>query len=505
MKTIITTLPIHSAINRQCHERAKSTRQINDRPIAVVCPRHRLPSFQWKDEVDGEAGFSSFELISKEYTGAETTLATTWITHVADTTFTHTGLDISSCVSTADFVCISDTFSVKTGDIIRIRGTMAGAGVLYPRIYMNPDPSFAYSLNDGQIDFEYRSRVSSSTASFTMFGVGVTNFSFVSVTITRIEDRKELYWFLYPDSYPLLDHDYWEYHGQTLNYPMDPGDYYLKISGTGGHIYYSDWFTVDCVYENLLTSWTNNGYETFTGSGQYLDVVNSVGASANAYTNYFSVVKDEVISVIFNLTYFGGAPTLLFSNEAGTLFFTEACDNGLNEFQFTPTWTGDTYVSISTALLNDSFLTSDVLIQRHYSEKYIIINFSNLCDLGDILYHTGFTQTIWIVTEPMENAFPQEEEGLNNGEGRFVRTFARQVKKYLMRTNLLPDYMVEVFNRMKLHDTIAITSLVGDINTVYNLEVEHEWFDTDKYYAKIDLTFDYDESFVIAGCCNNLI
>lgn len=139
-----------------------------------------------------------------------------------------------------------------------------------------------------------------------------------------------------------------------------------------------------------------------------------------------------------------------------------------------------------------------------YSTKFLIINFHNDCDLGDIYYHGGFTQTVWLESEPMEMTFPIEEEGMKNGEGRFIRTFARQVKKYTVKTKLLPDYMVDVFNRLKLHDTVTLIDLVGDTHTVYNLEVEHEWFGDDKYYAKLELTFDYDEAVVIGGCCNNI-
>jgi hypothetical protein len=50
-----------------------------------------------------------------------------------------------------------------------------------------------------------------------------------------------------------------------------------------------------------------------------------------------------------------------------------------------------------------------------------------------------------------------------------------------------------------------MTDLVGNINKMYNLEVEHEWLFDDKYYAKIELIFDYDEVFLIGGCCNNLV
>jgi hypothetical protein len=143
---------------------------------------------------------------------------------------------------------------------------------------------------------------------------------------------------------------------------------------------------------------------------------------------------------------------------------------------------------------------TDVYDKTTYSSKYLIITFSHVNDLYNILYHDSFTQTIWMESETMEMSFPTKEEGQENGEGRFVRTFGRQTKKYLVRTKQMPDYMVDVFNRLKLHSSISITDLVGDVNTVYNLEVEHEWLFDDKYYAKVELTFDYDETALVSGC-----
>jgi hypothetical protein len=136
---------------------------------------------------------------------------------------------------------------------------------------------------------------------------------------------------------------------------------------------------------------------------------------------------------------------------------------------------------------------------------FLMFEVYNECDLGNILYQTGFTQKAWIKSETMETSFPIEEEGVKNGEGRFIRTFARQTKKYSVKTVQVPSYMVDFFNRAIFHDNIFLTDTVGDINEVMNLEVSHEWFENDRYYALITLTFDYDETFVISGCCNNFI
>lgn len=147
---------------------------------------------------------------------------------------------------------------------------------------------------------------------------------------------------------------------------------------------------------------------------------------------------------------------------------------------------------------------TEVYDKTTYSSKYLIITFYNNYDLGNILYHDSFTQAIWLEAETMEPSFPLKEEGQENGEGRFVRTFARQVKKYAVTSKQMPDYMVDVFNRLKLHSSITLTDLVGDTNTVYNLEVEHEWLFEDKYYARVDLTFDYDEVALVSGCGTNI-
>jgi hypothetical protein len=154
---------------------------------------------------------------------------------------------------------------------------------------------------------------------------------------------------------------------------------------------------------------------------------------------------------------------------------------------------------------SEYFSVQDVYDLTTYSSKYLIFAFSNSSDIGNILYHTGFTQKLWLESEDMEMSFPIDEEGAKDGQGRFIRTFARQTKKYLARTVTQPDYIVEIFNRMRLHDTVTLTNLVGDVNTVYNIEVEHEWMSEDKYYAKLEITFDYDETFVVAGCGNGFI
>jgi hypothetical protein len=273
-----------------------------------------------------------------------------------------------------------------------------------------------------------------------------------------------------------------------------------------GYIYYSEWFEVDCVYENLLTDpdGVSNSYDTMNITGTSITSAINLAGTATVYSNLFSVIKGESLRVIFFLTNLGGElPSIRLCVGGADKSNNITATAGLNDKTLIATETGSFSLRFSNGAASN-FSTTEILVLRGYSEKYLTLNFHNSCDLGDFYYHGGFNQSLWFESEPMENTFPTEEKGIENGEARFIRSFARQDKKYIVKTKDMPDYMVDVFNRLKLHDTITLTNLVGDVNTVYNLEVEHEWLDTDKYYAKTELTFDYNEAVVLGGCCNFL-
>jgi hypothetical protein len=225
-----------------------------------------------------------------------------------------------------------------------------------------------------------------------------------------------------------------------------------------------------------LPSWQYNVEAVVVGAVTDIDLVDITGA-VTPIEAFFPVLSDSY-SLSVDTYYKYDGDTLNTPLTCGLYYLEITHANG---YHFYSEW----------------FLVTEVT-------NYLTINFSNGCDLGDILYKNGFTQTLWLESETMETSFPTEEEGQNNGEGRFVRTFARQVKKYNIKTMTLPDFLIEVLYRLKLHDTIQLIDLVGNVNDVYNLEVEHEWLGDDKYYATASLTFDYDEAFIIGGCCSNL-
>jgi hypothetical protein len=57
---------------------------------------------------------------------------------------------------------------------------------------------------------------------------------------------------------------------------------------------------------------------------------------------------------------------------------------------------------------------------------------------------------------------------------------------------------------MKMNDYVQLTWKTGEVDDIYNISVEHEWF-AEKTYAIATITFDMDEKCVVGGCCTELL
>ena len=509
MKTIYTSLPIYDNIAKQCYERIKESKL--DKLVPITCPRHRLPSFQWNAEADDMGDVTKIEMLNKDYNGSTAVAATDWATHTGFDTFDHVGLEITSADNAAGVCIATSGVGVATirGTQVRLVCTLTvpPAGSV-PTVFLS-GPSTIHTLESGDNDIIITAISTLALNNIILYFNGEIDFALSDVSITLLEDALDMTDFFpaLPAETVLTTDTYYTYDGDTLNWLLPAGIYYLRITMEEGYILYSEWFEVTCVYKNLITELTTISYDAFTASGTSIINAQEAGVDGNCQSDDMSVIKDEEITVILYLTLTADQlpHIVLYSDEEATEV-SQAVElaEGLNVITLIATHTV-TDAELNIYVTDDSqFSTSEIQVQRAYSEKYLTMNFSNTCDLGDILYSEGLTQTIWFESETMEPSFPQEDQGVNNGEERFVRSFARQTKKYLARTNEMPDFMAEVFHRMKLHDSIEMIDLVGNENDVYNLEVDHEWLFDDKYLVKIDLTFDYDEAFVIAGCCNNL-
>ena len=296
---------------------------------------------------------------------------------------------------------------------------------------------------------------------------------------------------------------YFVYNGNTLNYALPVGDHYLKIIMDTGHIYYSDWFYVDCVYCHFAEAFTNHGFDTFVISGTTVtSIIDAAGAYADSTTEQ-SVYLGQVITVIFYLTEAGATnPQFsIFSPTLGVISNTAVSASGLNELTLTVTEPADDAVLRMQTAGATSFSTTEILVHQQYACGFVTLSFSNCCNLGDLLYEDNFYQTLWFKSDNIEQAFPYTEKGQDNGDGKFIPTFRRQEKTYTIRTGVISQYMVDVLQRLKMHDVMTYIDQVGDAFNVESVDVEHEWVFDDKYYATASVTLDLGESITAFGCC----
>ena len=189
------------------------------------------------------------------------------------------------------------------------------------------------------------------------------------------------------------------------------------------------------------------------------------------------------------------------SNSLGVISNVATSTAGLNELTLTTTQAADdVFIRIqNTGVAN--FTTSEILIYTQYACGYVTLSFSNCCNLGNLLYEDDFVQTLWLKSDNIEQAFPYVEKGQENGEGRFIPTFRRQEKTYIIRTDIIPQFLVDVLHRLKMHDVMTYVDQVGDAWNVQSVDVEHEWQFEDKYYATASITLDLGEEIVAFGCC----
>ena len=313
------------------------------------------------------------------------------------------------------------------------------------------------------------------------------------------------YFVTLPSSYALDADVYFMYNGETLKYALPEGAYYLKITVNTGHIYYSDWFMVQCVYCPWATTFVNDDFGTLNIEGT---VINSAIGSADAHfdsTPRQAVYLGQQITVMFYLTDNDSVElpqlTIRDALTGAALSLVQDATAGLNELTFDIIAPSDNAILRISAPSNTSFETTEMLVYTQYACGYVTLSFSNCCTLGDIQYESDFYQTLWIKSDNIEQQFPYVEKGQENGNGKFIPTFRRQEKTYLIRTGLIPQFLVDVLHRIKMHDAVTYIDQVGDEFVVQNIDIEHEWQFNDKYYAMASITISLGEDIVAGGCC----
>ena len=138
--------------------------------------------------------------------------------------------------------------------------------------------------------------------------------------------------------------------------------------------------------------------------------------------------------------------------------------------------------------------------------KYLKFEYWNTCDLGNIYYQGGQTFRFFLDADVGEPFYEEVEDGQENGDGDFVPTFRRQIKKYTIRTGLLPEHLIDAMKRMELHDHVELTFKTGEVEQIYNVSIENEWqFEKRSDQTTAVISFDIDEKVTTGACCDNLV
>lgn len=504
MKTIYTTLPIYDKLSKQRYERSKRVSGDKAMLHPTITPRHRLPAFQWLDNGDGATSVSKVEAFNDTYTGVESNLSLTWPGGIYNTygTFTSSGLNITSAICGVGGGIADTLIPVIEGHIYILRGTLTVNSGETPAIISAGLYPSSPTLTAGNNIITFRA-VLTGNIGFTLYNTTSSDFSFTMATFSEIDDYLPIN--IYTGTLPALvtegSNDWFIYESETLRFLLPEGEWYLKITMDNGYVYYSDWFFVDCIFNNYLTGWSPTTYNIFTTDGTIVKVADAQAGGGFTYTNSFSLsnLQDVVLIFYFHLNS-GELPKVRLINTTTSVYEEHNIAEGLNVISFTASTAGSYYLRFSNTT-NSNWFTTEIVCYPVYSEKYLIFDFEHSCNLGDINYESGFEQTLYLESEPLESAFPYVEKGAENGYGRFVPTYQRQDKTYIIRTKLVADYIIDVLQRLKLHDTIILTDLVGDVWDVEEIDTEQTWQFDDKYYALATITVDLGEGIAITGCC----
>ena len=130
---------------------------------------------------------------------------------------------------------------------------------------------------------------------------------------------------------------------------------------------------------------------------------------------------------------------------------------------------------------------------------YILIEYSNSVDFGDILYQNTFENRIYLDADVSKPEYEIVEEGTENGDGEFFPTFQKWAKKYSI-TFYAQEFLVDALTLMTLHDQITVTLRNGEASNVLDAEVEYKWDSNIECWAEVTLSFVTD--YIIRKKCD---
>ncbi len=407
-------------------------------------------------------------------------LITGW-NNLAYDTFITSGTEITSAIDGTDGNAEStDTFSVTKGEIliINVQSLVLNSGAAPEVLIFDNDVLIIISetvqLAAGDNYVIFTITENATNAKLILLNISACDFSTGEIILYRKEDL------------------------------LPRGTYYLKLTD-GTNEWFSEWFNISDVYENLIAGLVNVDYETFVSTGTKAVSVIETGSDGKFFSqaaNPFAIANDEVVTVIFFLTLNSGQlpeVRIISSATGSALTNGVTAAEGVNEIELTATFADMARLRFQNTGASN-YSTSEIWVRRKYSPRFVKLQFTNDKDLHGkrlddqtILYQEGFTQECWLQTilnTPGSNRVDvgQEKDGVFIAE-KIITQYKYRIIDYLNRS------LFEGLIRLPQHDDITIIDEVGNQYTpdVGNVQVSPEWgtFDTG------DITIEWnDGSFV---------
>lgn len=470
---------------------------------ALLCPVHKVLPFQIQRDHLTSTYLTEIKLVDCDanetdifdyfFTGAN--LITGWTNAPAAfdyDTFNSSGTTILTAIEAGSALawCYSNEFTLATGDAVVIQYDLTLNSGDLPNIGLSNSAGSIYSDRIDMVAGAHAVYIKATANSSGNVAITVKNnvtddtsfaCSFAKVAYDDVLTLKEF-----------TSYDFLTYNGEPLSTTLPYGVYYLKIVDSIT-TWYSDWFNVQNIQPQLLTSWVSNTYSSFvvsTGINAGVDILSATGAASDiARSNNFTSHTDEIFALNYDFASTGGANVRVFLSDpsvGGTYsnFFT--LEDGLNSGELTMIGSpsGSSYLRITELSPGGIEWSLTSLSLRRKAGDYVHLEFTNARDFnnGDesIYYVGGFTQQAYLrayLNLPSHETIETGDD--KNGEfvaEKIVRKYTRSIVSRETRA------MYNALSLLKLHDDVKILDEVGIEYTpqIGNIDVSIDWdtFDT---------------------------
>lgn len=133
--------------------------------------------------------------------------------------------------------------------------------------------------------------------------------------------------------------------------------------------------------------------------------------------------------------------------------------------------------------------------------KYNKLQWWHSCDIGNMIYQTGFENVLYFETDTEPDDPIITQEGQNDGIGDFVTSFIKYVE-VLKLSEYVPHYVLNALMALPVHSNVLLTA--RDSLYVTNINRSTVTFKyEDACFATVELKLQQKTKYYTSQCCDN--